>query len=330
MTRPLLFLVLLTLLAVFSVLSLAVGPAGVVWPLSSWWENAGHQGTDGIVFWDLRMPRTLVAILAGAVLGLCGAALQGLLRNPLADPALLGISGAGALGGVGALYFGIASLSIVAMPLAGLGAAAFAMAALLLLAGRQPPPATLILAGLAINALVGALTWLALALAPSPFAAAEALTWIMGTLDAASMQDAAMIAPFAALCAVLLLPLAKGLDALALGEDAAASLGVMPSRIRLMAVAGVALGTGAVGAMVGALAFVGLVVPHALRPLAGARPGALLLPSIIGGAVLTLAADVVLRTGFSDVRLQLGVLTSLLGAPVFLWLVMRSRFGGRA
>ena len=274
------------------------------------------------------MPRPLLAIAAGGVLGLGGAVLQGLLRNPLADPGLLGISGAGALGGVGALYFGLAGMPPLAMPVAGLGGAALAMLVLMGLAGRRPPPATLILAGLAVSALVGALTWLALSLAPSPFAVAEALTWIMGTLDAATRQDVWLVAPFALVSVLLQLPLGRGLDALALGDDTAETLGMRPALVRLLAIVGVAVGTGAVGAVVGALAFVGLVVPHALRPLVGARPGALLLPSMIGGAVLVLVADIVLRVGFDGTRLQLGVLTSLLGAPVFLWLVMRARING--
>jgi len=313
--------ILVFLLVVLAVASVTLGPGGEV-NLPNW-----QAGTSGyILFWELRVPRALVAILAGGVLGLAGAVLQGLLRNPLADPGLLGISGAGALGGVGALYFGVASASVLAMPVAGLLMASLAMLLLLVLAGRRPPPATLILAGLAINALVGAVTWLALALAPSPFAAAEALTWIMGTLDAVSMQDVWLIAPFAALAAGLLLPLARGLDALSLGDETAMTLGARPNRLRLFAIAGVAAGTGAVGAIIGAVAFVGLVVPHALRPLVGMRPGALLVPSLLGGACLTLAADLVLRVGMPDVRLQIGVLTSLLGAPVFLWLVMRVRF----
>ena len=148
----------------------------------------------------------------------------------------------------------------------------------------------------------------------------------MGTLDAAAMQDVWLVLPFACAAAVLLLPLSRGLDALSLGDETATTLGTRPERVRLLVVTGVAAGTGAVGAVVGALAFVGLVVPHALRPLVGVRPGALLLPSMLGGAILTLAADLVLRAGLPDVRLQLGVLTSLLGAPVFLWLVMRVRF----
>lgn len=312
---------MLVLLLAFVFVSLGAGPAGNLF-LS---EDGMSEGAQ-LIFWELRVPRTLLAVLAGGVLGLAGAALQGLLRNPLADPGLLGISGAGALGGVGALYFGIASASVVAMPVAGLAAASLAIVGLLLLSGRRPPPATLILAGLAINALVGALTWLALALAPSPFAAAEALTWLMGTLDAASLQDVWLVAPFAVVSALFLLPLSRGLDALALGDETATTLGARPERVRLLVVAGVAAGTGAVGAVIGALAFVGLVVPHALRPLVGVRPGALLMPSMIGGAILTLAADLVLRVGLADVRLQLGVLTSLLGAPVFLWLVMRVRF----
>jgi len=320
-SRPAILALMVCLLVALAIASLAAGPAGAVFPF-------GQAAADGsvLIFWELRVPRTALAILAGGVLGLAGAALQGLLRNPLADPGLLGVSGAGALGGVGALYFGLASVSVLAMPLAGLAAASLAMIGLLLLAGRRPPPATLILAGLAINALVGALTWLALALAPSPFAAAEALTWLMGTLDAASMQDVWLVMPFALVAAALLLPLSRGLDALSLGDETATTLGARPERVRLLVVTGVAAGTGAVGAVVGALAFVGLVVPHALRPVVGVRPGALLLPSTLGGAILTLAADLVLRVGLSDVRLQLGVLTSLLGAPVFLWLVMRVRF----
>ncbi len=324
MTRGLLLASLTGLLVVTALVSLEAGPAG---PAVFGDMDAA---TRDLILFELRVPRTLLAILAGGVLGLSGAALQGLLRNPLADPGLLGISGAGALGGVVALYFGLSAVSVLAMPLAGLAAAGIAVIGLLLLAGRRPPPATLILAGLAINALMGALTWLALSLAPSPFAAAEALTWIMGTLDAAAMSDVMLVAPFAVLCAALLLPCGRGLDGLALGEDAGAALGINPARARLLVVAGVALGTGAVGAVVGALAFVGLVVPHALRPLAGMRPGALLLPSMIGGAVLVVAADLVLRAGFTDARLQLGVLTSLIGAPVFLWLVMRARLEGRA
>lgn len=325
MTRTVLIWQLMAFLVACVFVSLVAGPAGNLLTQADVLGDAAD-----IVLWDLRVPRTLLALLAGGVLGLAGAVLQGLLRNPLADPGLLGVSGAGALGGVGALYFGVASISAIAMPLAGLSAAALAMIGLMLLAGRRPPPATLILAGLAINALVGAMTWLALALAPSPFAAAEALTWIMGTLDAASMRDVWIIAPFAFVAAALMLPLGRGLDALGLGEDAAATLGMRPARIRLLGIVGVAVGTGAIGAIVGALAFVGLVVPHALRPIVGVRPGALLLPSMIGGAVLTLVADIVLRVGLPDLRLQLGVLTSLLGAPVFLWLVMRTRMGGAA
>jgi iron complex transport system permease protein len=303
--------------------SLIAGPAGNLFA-------AGRELGDAaqVIFWELRVPRTALAAIAGGVLGLSGAVLQGLLRNPLADPGLLGISGAGALGGVGALYFGIAAIAPLAMPLAGLGGAGLAMLVLMALAGRRPPPATLILAGLAVSALVGALTWLALSLAPSPFAVAEALTWIMGTLDASTMQDVWLAAPFAVVSFVLLLPLGRGLDALALGDDTATTLGMRPERLRLMAVLGVAIGSGTVGALVGALAFVGLVVPHALRALVGARPGALLLPSLIGGAVLVLGADIVLRVWLDGLRLQLGVLISLLGAPVFLWLVMRARFAG--
>lgn len=302
-------------------LSLQAGPLGPV-------LLTGAARADLVLF-ELRLPRTLLAVLCGGVLGLAGAALQGLLRNPLADPGLLGISGAGALGGVAALYFGAVSAAAVTAPLFGLAAAGTAMLALLALAGRRPPPATLILAGLAINALGGALTWLALSLAPSPFAAAEALTWILGTLEGAAMGDVLLVLPFALLAAVLLLPLGRGLDALALGEDAARSLGASPARLRLWCVAGTAAGTGAIGATVGTLAFVGLIVPHALRPLAGARPGALLVPSMLGGAIFVLAADLLMRGPLDGLRVQLGVVTSLVGAPLFLWLVMRARLQER-
>lgn len=301
--------------------SLQVGPAGPVL------FSADPQAQ--LVLMELRLPRTAMAVLCGGILGLAGAALQGLLRNPLADPGLLGISGAGALGGVMALYFGLSLADAGVAPLLGLAAAGGAALLLLALAGRRPPPATLILAGLAINALGGALTWLALSLAPSPFAAAEALTWILGTFEGVSMADVRLVLPFGVAAAVLLLPLGRGLDALALGEDAARSLGSDPARLRLACVAGVAAGTGAIGALVGTLSFVGLIVPHVLRPLAGARPGALLLPSALGGAIMVLGADMALRGPLEGLRLQLGVVTSLIGAPLFLWLVMRARWQER-
>lgn len=283
----------------------------------------GQEGIASLVLVELRLPRALLGALVGFSLGLTGAALQGLARNPLADPGVIGISGSAALGAVTAFYFGAAALFPLALPLAGLAGAALATAALLALAQRNVTTTGLILAGVALNSLAGALTALALNLSPSPYATLEIVFWLMGSLADRSLAHVALAAPFILVGTVMILSAARPLDALTLGEDVAASLGFSLARTRLLVVGGAAAAVGAAVSVAGAIGFVGLVVPHLMRPLVGHRPGRLLLASGLAGAVLVLGADIVVRLIPSRPELKLGVVTALIGAPFFLAILLR-------
>lgn len=313
-----------TILLLFG-LSLAVGHAAV--PLfASLGDLMGGERTLGsLVIGAIRLPRTLLGLAVGASLGLTGAALQGLLRNPLAEPGLVGISGLGALGAVLVFYFGAAAAFPFALPLGGLAGSFLAVLFIQLLAGRYGGALTLILAGIAVNSLAAALTALALNLAPNPFAITEILFWLLGSLADRSMSQVTLAVPLMAAGWLLLLSLGRGLDALTLGEDVARSLGVDLPRLRLKLVLGAALSVGAAVSVAGSIGFVGLVVPHLLRPLVGHRPGLLCPASALGGAALTLAADIAVRLVDTGTELRLGVFTALIGAPFFLWLVVRAR-----
>ena len=311
-------------LALFAA-SLAFGPAGAS-PLAALRALALDDGTPlTLVMREIRLPRAILAVLVGASLGLSGAALQGFLRNPLAEPGLIGVSGAAALGAVLAIQTGLAAAFALALPLAALAGAALAAGLLLALAGPRGGSITLILSGVAISALAGALTALVLNLSPNPFAASEIMFWMMGSLEARSFTHVWLALPFVLAGWAAILAGRRGLDALTLGEDAAASLGVSLPRLRLLLVAGTAACVGAATAVTGAIGFVGLVVPHVLRPFVRARPAALLPASMLGGAALVLAADIAARLVLPDRDLKLGVLMALVGAPVFLHLIWRTR-----
>jgi iron complex transport system permease protein len=298
-------------------LSLAVGPSGF---------GFGPPGAAGsLIFWEIRLPRALLGALVGATLGLAGAALQGYLRNPLAEPSLIGISGGAALGAVLAIHLGITQALALALPLGGLLGAFIAMLAVVALAGLHGGPITLILAGLAVSATTTALISLALNLSRNPFASIEMVYWMMGSLADRSLTQAWLSGPLMLIGMGLLLLLGRALDALSLGEDAAVSLGIDARRTRLTLVAGTALSVGAATAVTGIIGFVGLLVPHALRPLTGHRPGLLLPASLFGGAILVLLADVALRLVEPWADLRIGVLTALFGAPFFIWLVLKTR-----
>lgn len=299
------------------VLSLAIGPSGF---------GFGPGGEAGsLIFWEIRLPRALLGALVGATLGLAGAALQGYLRNPLAEPSLIGISGGAALGAVLAIHLGIAQTLVLALPVGGLLGAALAMLAVVALAGIHGGPITLILAGLAVSATATALISLALNLSPNPFASIEMVYWMMGSLADRSLTQVWLSGPLMLVGIGLLLFVGRALDALTLGEDAAVSLGIDARRTRLAIVAGTALSVGAATAVTGIIGFVGLLVPHALRPLTGHRPGLLLPASLFGGAILVLFADIVLRLIQPWADLRIGVLTALFGAPFFIWLVLKTR-----
>lgn len=276
---------------------------------------------------EVRLPRVLLGLEVGAALGLAGAAMQGLLRNPLAEPGLIGVSASSGLGAVIAFHFGLAALSAWAVPMAAMAGGGTATVALLLLAHRTVGGITLILAGIAISSLAVALTSLALNLAPNPFALSEMLLWLMGSLKDRSMDHVLLVLPFLAGGALLLVSQGRALDALSLGEETAQSLGVGLRRLRLTVIAGTALVVGSVVSVAGSIGFVGLVVPHLLRPFVGHEPSRLLVPSALGGAVLVVLADVAARALPTNQEVMVGVVTALIGAPFFLLLILRLQRG---
>ena len=305
--------------------SLGTGPSDMPWTVALAALFQESTGPETVVMREIRLPRALLGTLVGAALGLSGAAMQGLLRNPLAEPGLIGVSAMAALGAVIALQTGLVAAFALALPVFALVGAGTAVALLLLLAGPRGSSLVLILAGIAISALAAAATSLVLNLSPNPFAASEIIFWLMGSLADRSWTHVWLAAPLIAIGTVLLFLTGRGLDALTLGEDAAEALGIRLQRLRLMVVAGTALAVGAATAVTGAIGFVGLVVPHILRPLTGGLPSRLLPASALGGAVMVLAADAMTQTLLPDRDLKLGVLTAFIGAPIFLHLIFRTR-----
>lgn len=302
---------------VLVLLSLAVGPAGFGFAVGS--------DAASIILLQIRLPRTLLAVLIGGALGLAGAALQGYLRNPLAEPGIIGISGGAGLGAVLAIHTGASAALALALPLGGLAGAAAATATVLWLAGTRGGPITLILSGVAVASLATALIALVLSLSPNPFAAVEIVFWLLGSLADRSLTHVWLAAPPVLFGGWLLLGTGRDLDALALGEDAAANLGTSLTGVRNRVVAGTALAVGAGTAVAGTIGFVGLVVPHMLRPLVGHQPSRLLAASALGGALLVLAADIGLRLISPGGAIRLGVVTALVGTPFFVWLVLATR-----
>lgn len=325
MRHGVLIAALSVLVAVLFLLSLLTGPAGFGPGDSLRALVTGRGEAVTLVMREIRLPRAILAVMVGASLGLSGAALQGYLRNPLAEPGLIGVSGSAALGAVIALQTGFAASFALALPLAALAGALVAVLLILVLAGPRGGSLTLILAGIAISALAGALTSLALNLSPNPFAVSETVFWMLGSLADRSFQHVWISLPFMVLGWLLLASTMRGIDALTLGEDAAASLGIRLDRVRLALVIGTAASVGAATAVAGAIGFVGLVVPHLLRPLVEARPGRLLFASALGGAALVLAADIAVRLVLPDRDLKLGVLMAIIGAPLFLHLIYKTR-----
>ncbi|NGM46512.1 iron ABC transporter permease [Rhodobacter sp. SGA-6-6] len=320
-----LFPLLALLVAALFAASLLIGPAGLGLGESLAALFRGEGGPVVLVMQEIRLPRAILGLLTGAAFGLAGAAMQGYLRNPLAEPGLIGVSSSAALGAVLALQTGLAASFALALPLAALAGAAGSVLVILLLAGPRGGALALILAGIAISALAAALTSLVLNLSPNPFAAMEIVYWMMGSLADRSMTHVWLAAPFILIGMGALLTLGPGLDALTLGEDAAHSMGVNLGRLRWTLILGTAAAIGASVAVAGAVGFVGLVVPHILRPLVGARPSRLLPAAALGGAAMLLAADIATRLIAPDKDLKLGVLTAIVGTPFFLHLIWRMR-----
>jgi iron complex transport system permease protein len=319
---------LAALTLVLFVASLALGP---VWLPPGEVVNGlfGHGAVSTVlILQQIRLPRSILAAVIGAGLGMAGAALQGLLRNPLADPGVIGVSTTAGLGAVIAFYTGWAVTVPLLLPLGAMAGALAAVGLLFLLSGRDAGTLTLVLAGAGINSLGAALTALALNLSPSPFAVAELVFWMLGSLADRSMEHVTLAVPPILVGLVLLGRTGRALDALVLGEEAAESLGVSVRHTRWLVVIGAALAVGPGVAVAGSIGFVGLAVPHLLRAIVGQRPSRLLFASALGGAALVLAADSFVRLVPTATELKLGVITSLVGAPLFLWLLMRLRRSG--
>ena len=311
-------LLLLLTLAAF-LLSLMAGKVWI-WPMSWAADNA-----DGWIFLELRLPRALLGLCVGAVLGLSGAVLQGYLRNPLADPTVLGVSASAALGGVLAIFLGINLVPFGLFGCAMIGAGASIL--LLLAIGRGGGPIGFILGGMVLSTLAGALTAFVISIAPNPFAASEIINWLMGALTDRLMEDVLTALPFMAIGVLLLLTTGRALDALTLGENGAKSLGVDLFRLQWLIVLGVGLSVGASVAVSGVVGFVGLIVPHLIRSFYGEQPSRILVPSALGGAILTLTADSLVRLIPGPGEMRLGIAMAVLGAPFFLLLLLRYRRG---
>jgi len=312
------FLLLAAMLVLFLV-SLAVP-----WhSFASVLKQDGNLGTA--ILLELRLPRALLALTYGATLGACGAAIQAIFANPLASPDLTGTTSGAALGAVLTAYLAGFSAPLALSVGSVLGALG-ALGLLLTLAGPRAETATLLLSGLAISALAGALTTLALALAPSPFAFYDAYDWLMGSLVDRSLGQAAFAALPALLCILLLLRLRAPLDSLTLGEEVAEAMGYDISSTRLWVISLTALGVGACVAICGAIGFIGLVAPIFARKLSAGHPGRAIVPAALIGGALLLAADLITRTAPLGRTLPIGVVTALLGAPFFLWLVGHMRW----
>ena len=322
MRRPLVILALV--LAAATIIALSLGRFAIPPQV---WTTPGDPRY--IVLWEIRLPRVLLGLLVGGAMGVCGAALQGYSRNALADPGVLGVSSLASTGAVVALYFGLTQATPWALPAGAALGAALGAGLLMALAGWSESAATFILAGVVLNTLGGAATALALTLAPGPWAQAEIMNWLMGSLTDRSFADVTLAAPFIlAGCAVIVLA-GPAIDALTLGESGARSLGVSMTRTRLLLVLGVALASGASVAVSGVIGFVGLVTPHLLRPFVGGRPSSLLVPSFLGGALLLVCADALVRVLPTAQELKLGVAMAVLGAPFFLIILLNRGAQGR-
>jgi len=284
-------------------------------------------GTDvqRIIVGEIRLPRMILGLAIGAILGLSGAALQGLLRNPLASPSLFGAPQSAAFGAVLMIALGWADVRSYALPVAGITMAFASVFVLLGIAGRSAGLLLLILSGLAISSLAGAATALVMNLSSNPFAALEIAFWLLGSLEDRSFRHVMLALPFIIAGAVVLIRQRSAFRALSLGEETAQSLGVDVGRLRLLVIAGVALGVGGAVAVSGTIGFIGLVAPHLVRPLIGHDPARLLIPSALTGAALLLAADIAVRVIPSTTDIKVGVLTSIIGVPFFLYLIVRER-----
>jgi iron complex transport system permease protein len=316
---------LILLVVLLSLLSLGIGPVRLspVRVIDALF--GGGSDVAQVIVREIRLPRMILGFAIGAILGLSGAALQGLLRNPLASPSLFGAPQSAAFGAVLVIALGLADVRSWALPVAAIAMAFASVFVLLAIAGRNAGLLILILAGLAISSLAGAATALVMNLSSNPFAVLEIAFWLLGSLEDRSFRHVILALPFIVAGAIILLGQRSAFRALSLGEETAQSLGVDVGRLRLVVITGVALGVGGAVAVTGTIGFIGLVAPHLMRPLIGHDPTRLLVPSALTGAALLLSADIAVRIIPSTTDIKVGVLTSIIGVPFFLYLIVRER-----
>lgn len=285
------------------------------------------QSSEGynLIVQELRMPRILLGMMAGATLGYTGAALQGLLRNPLADPGVIGVSASAGLGAVTAIYLGVAALSSLVVPVFAMAGAFAATLILMLLAARDSSVLTLILAGIGISSLATAGVSLMMNFAPSPMSLQDMVMWMLGSLENRTYEDLLLAGPLIVLGWLMMVGVGQGLNALSLGSEAAHTLGIDLKRLRWRVVIGTALSVGATVSVCGAIGFVGLVVPHFVRAFIGFEPKRLLLPSALMGGLLLTLADILTRLPIGHGQLRLGVVTAVIGAPMFIYIIFKTR-----
>jgi len=316
-------LIAASLISIFAACALGSTPMGfgqIVQTLL----GQGETG-DRLVIWQIRMPRAIAAFCVGAALGASGAALQGLLRNPLAEPGILGVSATASLTATFAIYYGIVSISTWAMPIAAILGALLATAIIALAAIKTRSVVTLILIGVGLSSFAGAAMSLLLNFAPNPFFLADMINWTLGSVANRSFADIVFALPFLSLGLGILIYARRGLSALTLGEDAASALGVNLRRQRLLIVLGAGLATGASVALAGAIGFVGIVAPHVIRPFMRHDPARTLIPSSLLAGVFLVLADISVRLLPTQNELKLGVVAALIGAPAFIWIAMQRR-----
>ena len=288
----------------------------------------GVSEADDVIVWTIRLPRVLVAALSGASLAAAGAAMQGLFRNPLAEPSVVGVSAGAGLGAVIAFVTGLVAQSALWLPLCSFVAALLTLLGVYSLATRsgRTPIAALLLAGIAVGSFLTALSSLLISMNFVDWqVAAEILYWMMGGLDSRSWVHVWIVLPFTIVGGALTIWFARDLDLMLTGEEVSASLGVDVQTLKLSVLAAAALLTAASVAVSGILAFVGLVVPHIVRLILGPSHRILLPASMLTGAVFLIGCDILARTIYAPMEIRLGVVTAAIGAPFFLWLLHARR-----
>jgi len=285
----------------------------------------GADVGDRLVVWQIRLPRAIAAYVTGAALGISGAALQGLLRNPLAEPGVLGVSASASLLATFSLYYGLAALSPWILPLSAIAGALAATALIALAAIRTRSVVTLILIGVGLSSFSGAAMSLLMNLAPNPFSLSDMINWMLGSVANRSFQELGLAAPFLLAGTIILLVSRRGLSALTLGEEAASGVGLNLRNQRILTVLGAGLATGGSVGLAGAIGFVGIVAPHIIRPFVKHDPARSLIPSALLAGLILVMADIGVRLMPTTNELKLGVVAALIGAPAFVWIAMRRR-----